>query len=489
MAKFNKKSVGTKTVNRAGGEAFSQSPELELVSLLLTSFVSDKFYESAGEQLKRLQDVVVAMKDKKFPAQAAIYARTKFGMRSITHALAGELFRKDGTKNPVAGLDWVKRFIDKVVFRPDDALEILSYYGNNVMEKSIPSQLKKGLALSLNKFGEYQLAKYRGGNKEVKLVDILNLVHPKPSEKQKELFKKLINGELKSTQTWEAKQTKAGQEAAKIEDEGEREEKLAELKAANWKELVESRKIGYFALLRNLRNILEQAPDIVDKAAEMLTDGDLIKKSLVLPFRFITASDELAKVGGAGKFMKAITVATDKAISNCPEFPGRTLIVMDTSGSMDGQPLKIGSLFMAAIAKRNPGADTISFSDNAKYFTMNPASLVTDMIKSIPNYGSGTNFHAIFSTMNKPYDRIIILSDMQGWVGYDAPTSSFSAYKKKYSCSPHVYSFDLAGHGDLQFPENNVCCIAGFSEKVLDLMKLLEQDRDAMINEIKKIVI
>jgi hypothetical protein len=30
-----------------------------------------------------------------------------------------------------------------------------------------------------------------------------------------------------------------------------------------WTQLIKERKIGYFALLRNLRNILEQAPDLV----------------------------------------------------------------------------------------------------------------------------------------------------------------------------------------------------------------------------------
>lgn len=49
------------------------------------------------------------------------------------------------------------------------------------------------------------------------------------------------------------------------------------------------------------------------------------------------------------------------------------------------------------------------------------------------------------------------------------------------------YAFDHAGHGSMQFPEQNVFCMAGFSEKVFSIMKLLEQDRKALINEVKKI--
>ena len=84
----------------------------------------------------------------------------------------------------------------------------------------------------------------------------------------------MINGTLKSTDTWEAKLTKAGQKA-------EGEEDKMNLKADAWKELIESRKLPYFALLRNLRNIIEQAPGMVDQACEMLIEENLIKKSLV----------------------------------------------------------------------------------------------------------------------------------------------------------------------------------------------------------------
>jgi hypothetical protein len=101
--------------------------------------------------------------------------------------------------------------------------------------------------------------------------------------------------------------------------------------------------------------------------------------------------------------------------------------------------------------------------------------------------GGGTDFHSIFKKMNKAYDRVIILSDMQGWVGYDSPKKEFNDYCKKYNCKPIVYSFDLAGYGDMQFPEQNVFCLAGFSEKVFDVMKMLETDKAAMIKEIEKV--
>ena len=77
---------------------------------------------------------------------------------------------------------------------------------------------------------------------------------------------------------------------------------------------------------------------------------------------------------------------------------------------------------------------------------------------------------------------------MQGWVGHTSPVSEFNLYKKKFKCNPYIYSWDLNGLGSLQFPENNVFALAGFSDKVFDIMKWLETDKDhlyQMIDEVE----
>lgn len=475
--KFNKKATGTKTVNRAGGEAYMQNPKLQLVSILLTSFVKDKFYESEDEQLERLRNLIKAIPDKKFVAKAAIYARTRFGMRSITHALAGELVhevKKEG---------WVKNAINKVVFRPDDMIEILSYYMANY-GKPIPNNLKKGFAIALEKFDGYQLAKYRGEGRDIKLVDIVNISHPIPADEERaELYKNLLSGNLKSQGTWETKLTQAGQVAKDDEEK-------ADLKDKAWKDLLLENKLGYFALLRNLRNIAEQSPESIDMAIEQLTDEKKIKKSLVLPFRFQTAIDEmqLTSTNSTRKILIGLIKAMETSLSNVPIFDGKTLVVLDASGSMSGKPIEIGSLFASALYKTND-ADFMMFDNDARYINYNPVDSIFSIAGAIKRNatGGGTNFHSIFIRANKVYNRIIILSDMQGWIGWDSPVKDFENYKKRFDCNPFIYSFDLNGYGDMQFPESNVFCIAGFSEKVFDLMKMLETDKNAMISEIEKI--
>ncbi len=493
MARFrsNTATVTPDTVNLAGGKAYTESPKLELVGLVLTSFVQDQYYRSAKGQLDRLAELVtlVLAQDPMFPAKAAIYARNEFGMRSISHALMGEVVKQvPRLYNKSAGCTWLKHAVSMVIRRPDDALEILAYVG-----KPIPNALKKGLRLALGKFDEYQLAKYRGESTDCKMVDLFNLVHPFPVGAQTEIFKKLMEGDLKSKDTWESKLTQAGKEA-------KTDEEKAELKSQAWAELVGTGKIGYFALLRNLRNIFQQADQSTrDMALKLLNDEPRIRKSLVLPFRYLTAYKAVEEVAGTQGALEAICSACDICLANIPKLEGRTLVVVDTSGSMEAtmsdkstaKRVEIGFLLGAALAKAQE-ADFMIFASEAGYETIGPVPALFQAVAAdrlIGKYSHGTNFHSIFSKANRAYDRIMIFSDMQGWMQGGAPDRGLAEYRRLHSCNPFIYSFNLADYGTLMFPENKVFAIAGFSEKIFGIMGLLEQDREALIHEIDKVVI
>lgn len=484
MALFNltAKSKNAKTLNLAGGQAFAVTSELELASMLLTSFAQDQFYRSQNQTFEALK-VVMEKCDPQFVAKAAIYARTQFGMRSITHILAAEL-----AKN-ASGTIWAKSFYDKIVFRPDDMLEIASYFMAQNKGKNLPNAMKKGFAEAFNRFDTYQLAKYRADSKDVKLIDLVNLVRPRPNAKNGEGLKALVAGELRQTDTWEAKLTQAGQIADSDEDK-------AILKADAWADLLKTNKLGYFALIRNLRNILEQAPEMVDVVVEKLCNEKAIRQSLVLPFRLVVAYKELnANDAATRKIKAALSTAIDISCQNVPTFED-TLVVIDNSGSMGCSMGKSKStyaetaaLFAMMLAKRS-NADVMEFGDSARYIKYNLDDSVLKFsanFQSLNQVGHGTNFHAIFEKANKAYKRIVIFSDMQGWQKHYAPTKSFDGYKQRTGANPLVYSIDLAGYGSLQFPENQVFALAGFSDKIFDLMKLLETDRNALINAINTI--
>jgi hypothetical protein len=295
--------------------------------------------------------------------------------------------------------------------------------------------------------------------------------------------------------------------------------------------MVLSGKIGYMTLVRNLRNIIQDAPEVIDEACEMLVRPEAVRKSRLLPFRFVTARKELVKLQKArktseesktlwemlrdflnppqqvklvkieadapvDKALKALDLATEIALSNVPRLEGRTLVVVDESGSMiwDERPIDIAALFTAVIVKANPGVDLMMFSGHARYVSVNLDCSLLSIQQQIASraVAGGTNFHDIFDQADKAYDRIIILSDMQGWMpgkyaSGGAPTKAFANYRRRTGGDPHVYSFDLQGHGTLMFPERNVYGLAGFSEKAFDVMALLEQDRDALVHEIESV--
>ncbi len=255
---------------------------------------------------------------------------------------------------------------------------------------------------------------------------------------------------------------------------------------------------NYFAMLRNVRNVIES--DISDYHMEKymlgLTNRSAIRKSLVLPFRFSTAYDEIAQMNGAWprRFLPVLGEAAGIALDNVPRYPGRTLIVLDVSGSMIGQPVQIGSLFAAVLYKTND-ADLMVFDTEARYMTLNPDTDVLALANSIRFDGGGTDFRTIFATANQAYDRAFVLSDMQGWVGAyswlvrdsSQALDNLKSYRRRYNCDTKVYSFDLAGQGSMQFPAHELYCIAGWSDKVFDIVQILEEDREALVKTIEKV--
>lgn len=489
MSRFNQQSTSAfkpDTSNLAGGSAHSMSPIKEIVTILFTSFLTDKFYEKADQTVARLSVLIAALRteaDKKLTAKAVIYARTVFGMRSITHAAAAELSKH------ISGFKWAADFFTAVIYRPDDMTEIFSYLKaqqGNKKKFKVPVAMKKGFAVAFDTIKPYSLAKYRSDDKSVKLVDVINVCHPKPNEMNAGALKQLLKGELKQEETWEAMLSAAGKDAGK--------------KEAVWTNLLKEKKLGYLALLRNIRNIIEQAPAALPLALEALTSEAFIKKSLILPFQYMTAYEEMVKLGPsissqARIAMVAISKAIDISLSNVPTFEGETLVVLDVSGSMTTAtgknkqtPAKIGALFAAVLVKAS-NADFMTFDYDAKYHMMNTLDSTVTLASGIQFPGGSTNFPSIFMRAAKKYDRIIVLSDMQGW-GHGQGIDSFvTAYRGKYKANPLIYSFDLNGYGSLQFHEDRTFLLAGFSDKTMQIMQYLEKDKDAMLTEINRTIL
>jgi hypothetical protein len=499
MSRFNATNVSRTaqpdTTNLAGGQAFTQSPKLRLASALLTSFCKDTYYQSAQDNVSYIADLIAQQEDKLFAAKAAIYTRKQNGLRSVSHVAAGEIAQH------VKGETWTKNFYKMVVQRPDDVTEILSYFTSKYGQRAsktpnkkgkvhsfekIPNSLKRGLALALGTFDGYQLAKYKGEGKSISLIDAVNLCHPKYNEHLTALMK----GTLKPAETWETKLVQAGQKATS-------QAQKDELKKEAWLDLVNANKLGYFAALRNLRNIADQAPEAMPKVLALLSNENAVKKSMVIPFQFVTAMEAIAGTSAdTNAVKKALNAAMEHSLANVPSFDDETLIAVDVSGSMGGRPVKIAALFAAVLYKAN-NADVMLFDTSIRHMNLNPGDSLSTIASQIERAatGGGTSFHLIFEGAKKKYGRIIVLSDMQAWVTSGRPGGCYSslpneahkAYKKKFSCNPKIYSFDLNGAGSMQFPEENVYALAGFSDSVLGLMKNLEQNPQELVDTIEKV--
>ncbi|MEE4276333.1 MAG: TROVE domain-containing protein, partial [Thermoleophilia bacterium] len=281
-----------------------------MISLLLTSFLTDQFYRSASEGLAEL--VTLARRvDPLFAAKAAVYARRRFGMRTVTHVVAGELAAR------VKGELWTKRFYDAVVVRPDDVTEILAYYASAHGIQPLPNSLKKGLARALRRFDDYELAKYRGRGHTVNLWDAVNLCHPRPTGP----LRRLMSDELPPADTWEVALSRAGQLARS-------EEEKAELERQTWTRLLRDHKLGYFALLRNLQAIVQTCDDEgLALAQRKLVDPVAIHRSRVFPFRIDTALGEVGRDAPEG-IVAALDQALEIAFDNVPTLEGRTLVAL-----------------------------------------------------------------------------------------------------------------------------------------------------------------
>ena len=162
---------------------------------------------------------------------------------------------------------------------------------------------------------------------------------------------------------------------------------------------------------------------------------------------------------------------------------------------MQGKPAEIGALFAAVLVKAL-NADLMTFSDTAKLRQVDAGNSTLSLAESFRFAAGGTNFHSIFEGLGMlKCDRLIILSDMQAWMhssgtrdrhGTSIPMVAHAEYNRRTGCDPSVWSFDLQGQGTLMFPERKVRALAGFSEKLLEVMSALENDPQALVKTVRE---
>lgn len=480
------------TVNLQGHAAYALPDELRLVSMLNTLKLQSQFYKSDNDQMKELRDLIekIGLRDPKFVAQAIVYSRCLGeGMRSINH-LAAALVAPF-----ISGQEYAKRFFgafDKkgkkggTIFRMDDMSEIKDAWFA-LGQKGLPASMRKGFASVLENADTYQLAKYKNT-----VIDISNLVHPNSKlskaevevefEGQKVKMKALdaiMKGIAVAADTWETTQSEAGQIVAKAVREGkldkqEAEKVLAEAKADNWEGLLKDGKLGVLAALRNIRNMMKNPrQEMITAWCKLITDPAKVRQALILPIHFDLAYDVVDNEFGQNKYANKVRQALqDGYIAALPNlaaaFPGKTLIVVDNSGSMGGFPVSDGKTavhynygyskrtqtagykagLIAATFAAATGGDIIQFGGSAHWFQYDKNENVFSLAKKVCTASDGwTNPHTAFELITrerKAYDRIIFISDNE--VNGKVTSAAYKEYVRRV-CDPYVYGIDLCSYG------------------------------------------
>jgi 60 kDa SS-A/Ro ribonucleoprotein len=497
---FNK----NKVTNYEGAEAYTLSPQLELYTAVASGLLSDNNYEKGEKRLERLAELV-QKNDTAFVAKMAVYAREKMYLRSVPVVLAVELAKKQSANGVVS------KTVSRIVQRADEITEVLAYYqfangraGTKKLNK-LSKQIQKGLGEAFNKFDEYQFAKYNS-NAEVKLKDALFLVHPKAkTEAQQALFNKIAKDELATPYTWETELSALGQ--VKFYGDGEK----ARAFKNKWEELVMSGKLGYMALLRNLRNILEAgvSSEALSTVCNMLANPKAVEKAKQLPFRYLAAYRELAGVpnGNTGKVLSALEKAAELSAANVAGFNRNTrvLIATDFSGSMQTavskqskmQLYEVGAMLSMVLASKCSNVITGMFGETWKVINVPKTNILSNaagFAKRIGEVGHSTNGYLVLRYLidrNVVVDKVVVFTDCQLWDSNAGNMYSMAALWKQYKkIAPEakIYLFDLAGYGNtpLNVMEKDVYLIAGWSEKIFDVLEAIENGSNA-VKEVMKI--
>lgn len=505
--KFNFKKVFKKqVVNHEGAKAWSMSPDLALYSLVVTSSLSNTFYEQESDRVYRINHLM-RMVAPEFVAQLAIYAREQMHLRSVPLVLLVELAKIH------RGDSLVKNTVARVVQRADEITELLAYYqlannrkGTKQLNK-LSKQIQKGLGLAFNKFDEYQFAKYNR-KAAVTLKDALFLVHPKAeSEMQQVLFNKIAQDQLAVPYTWEVELSKTGQ--LKYDSE-------ALKKAAfrnKWEELIDSNRLGYMALMRNLRNLLQADISLahIQKVADILSDPLQVKRSKQLPIRFLSAFREISAMNHsmAAYILTALEDAVKYSAENIKGFglETRILLAADVSGSMYTTISKrskvrcydIGLMLSMLMHQRSSNVVCGIFGSKWKAVSLPKNNILSNTMilnKLEGSVGYATNGHLVIKDLIKKeqvMDKVMFFTDLQMYDsehGGNSLQNAWLEYKQTIAPNAKLYLFDLQGYGQtpLKVVQNEVYLIAGWSDKIFDILAALEEGKSTL-DTIRKIEI
>ncbi|GAA2516762.1 TROVE domain-containing protein [Streptomyces gobitricini] len=523
MARFNIRRTAAAAVGRAvspvrsagrttthqGGAGVLRDPRSELFLLAVANFVTQaNFYESGGARDDRFAALVrkLAVEDPEWTAGLLRWLRGEANMRTASIVGAAEYVRArleasatDGPAN--------RQVIASVLQRADEPGELLGYwtsrYGRNV-----PKPVKRGVGDAVRRlYSARSLLKYDTATKGYRFGDILNLVHaaPDPAKpRQGELFQYALDRRhrpgtalppassrmltahraLMELPVAERRALVTGPDgAARLAEAGMTWEALAgwlqgPLDAAAWEAVIPS--MGAMALLRNLRNFDEAGVSdrVAAGVAARISDPEAVAASRQFPFRYLAAYQHAPSL----RWSYPLEQALGHSLANVPALPGRTLVLVDRSGSM-WAPLSqrsqlnradAAAVFGTVLALRAAGADLVEFGTSSAPVPYRAGESVLKVLDRFHSLG-GTNTTEAVRAHYRGHDRVLIVTDEQAaYSHYGDPTAQVPAHVP-------VYTWNLAGHRPGHAPSGtgNRHTFGGLTDAAFRMVPLLEAGQAA----------
>lgn len=423
-----------------GAPAARLTPRQQLRRSVMNCLLWEReFYEDGEEIAARIYRLAKEQPVNEVAA-LAVEARERFKLRHVPLVLLSALAARGGSQTGDA--------IAATIRRADEITEFLAVHAKlngatpDKVKGVLTAQMKKGLARAFLKFDAYQLAKYdRAG--AIRLRDALFLCHARPDTPEREaMWKALIDGTLPAPDTWEVALSGGAD------------------KKETFERLLTERKLGYLALLRNLRNMAGARVD-----EKLIQDAILARRGAqdVLPFRFVAAAR------ACPQFEPYLDQALLASLKDAPVLPGLTIILVDVSGSMNA-PLssrsdlkRVDAACALASVVMTERRRVFSFSDRVVEVPPRLGMAGIDAIqRSQPHFSTHLG-QAVAAVNAIPHDRLIVVTDEQSHDRVPDPIAR------------HAYMINVAsaknGVGSGRWTR-----IDGFSESVLRYIVEVEQE-------------
>lgn len=491
-----------------GGAGWTRDPRSELFLLAVTNMVSEaSFYESAKERDERFVGLIekVAATDPDWVARFVPYLRNELNMRSASIVMAAELVRARLASKATNATISNRAVIGSAIARADEPAEMVGYWRSHY-GRTLPRPISRGIADAVTRlYAERSYVKYGAGG-GYRMADVIELVHPSPrADWQSALFRLALDERHgHATLPWDPESpyavlaTVAGNRAAlALEPDSFRALFSAEFVSKNgltweqasarygkldarfWEAMIPS--MGYMAALRNLRNFDEAGltDEQVAAVADRIADPDNVAVSRQLPLRFYSAYRNTSV-----RWHYPLEKALNASLANVPALPGRTLILIDDSGSMDDKlsgrsdlrRRDAAAIFGAALALRAEHPSLIAYANEGVPVRVPEAGSVLPLAVATERAThGGTQTMDVLASAYDGHDRVVIVTDEQAFATARGVTDRVGGI------GVPIYTFNVAGYraGHLPSGRSNRYAFGGLTDAGFRVISLLERGRDA----------